>query len=362
MRKKILFEVYPKSKDLQKQWFVQFWIDSTYPKRIKLHVPNAPDVQTRMDLAHQIITDIQSNGYVPKVKRTVKLKADVVTLLRDQFLERKDSLRRKTKCCYESVLKNYDAFLIGKNPMDKNIGKDFLKEISLRGKKNSTVNKHRVVLKSLYAGLVEDEVLSFNPFDSTKKLHNNSTGSQYFKIRQIEELKQYMHANQLEFLWKAVIWIFYCYIRPGELRLVKVGDVDFDEWRIFMRGTISKNKKDEWIAIPDALKAYIAPLCLYQCPPNYYLVGKDGTPSPEPVAYNWWSRHHLVMLRALNYSERYNLYSWKHSGVCHAYRNGMDLRELQVQLRHHSLEMVAIYLKSMGANDMPSARAKAPKI
>jgi integrase len=251
---------------------------------------------------------------------------------------------------------------VGKDVNDKNIGKLFLKEIMLSGKKNATVNKHRVVLKSFYAGLVEDEILSFNPFDKTKKLNNNSTGSQYFKIRQIEELKQYMHASQLEFLWKAVVWIFYCYIRPGELRLVKVGDVDFDEWKVFMRGEISKNKKDEWIAIPDALKAYIAPMCLYQYDANFYLVGRDGLPSSEPVPTNWWSRHHLEMLRTLNYSERYNFYSWKHSGVCHAYRNGMDLRELQVQLRHHSLEMVAIYLKSMGANDMPSARSKAPKI
>jgi integrase len=363
MRKKILFEVYPKSKDLQKRWFVQFWTElDNNPKRIKLHIPNVPDAQSRMQIAQQIISDIQTNGYVPQVQKQVKHQSDVVTLLRSKFLERKPSLRRKTIFCYETVLSNYDAFISGKDANDKNIGKLFLKEISLSGKKNATVNKHRVVLKSFYAGLVEDEILSFNPFGKTTKLSNDSSGSQYFKKRQIQQIKQYIHTNHFQFLWMPIQWQYYCFIRPGELRQVRVGDVDWDDWRIFMRKEISKNKKDEWVMIPDGFRKELENLNLHHFPQNFYLIGADGLPSAKPVAQNYWSRHHFTVLRNLNFSERYNFYSWKHTGVCHAFKNDMDLRELQTQLRHHSLEMVAIYLKSMGANDMEDARKKHPVI
>lgn len=359
MRKKILFEVYPKSQDLTKQWFVQFWTEiDKKPKRVKLYVANSPDAKTRTELADQIIVDIQKNGYKLHTQKLLKQETDLATLLCERFLERKPTLRRKTILCYESIFKCYDAFLKKEIDNDKNIGKNYLKTLALNGLKPATINKHRVVLSSLYAELVEDDVLPDNPFKKTKKLKNNSTGSQYFKTRQISELKKYMFNNELEFLWRAVVWIYYCFIRPAELRLTLVGDVDFDEWRIFLRKEISKNKKSEWVTIPDALKDYLIPLRLHEYPANFYLVGKDGLPAEKPVPFNWWSRHHLDMLRKLNYPSMYNFYSWKHTGVCMSYRAGLDLRQLQLQLRHHSLDMVAVYLKSMGVGDMTEARTK----
>lgn len=42
------------------------------------------------------------------------------------------------------------------------------------------------------------------------------------------------------------------------------------------------------------------------------------------------------------------LYSWKHIGVVRAFQAGLNIKLLQELLRHHSLEMTDIYLKSLG--------------
>jgi integrase len=56
------------------------------------------------------------------------------------------------------------------------------------------------------------------------------------------------------------------------------------------------------------------------------------------------------LTRDLNLSKDYTLYSWKHSGVVAAYKAGIDIKTIQSQCRHQSLEQTDIYLKSLGLN------------
>jgi integrase len=42
------------------------------------------------------------------------------------------------------------------------------------------------------------------------------------------------------------------------------------------------------------------------------------------------------------------LYSWKHTGVVQAYKNGVDIKAIQLQCRHYSIEQTDVYLKSLG--------------
>jgi integrase len=81
------------------------------------------------------------------------------------------------------------------------------------------------------------------------------------------------------FLWSAVRWVFYQFIRPDELRNLKISDIDFDDWKIKVKATSAKNSRSVWMPIVDGLKAELQPLSLYQYPQNYYVIGLDGLPS-----------------------------------------------------------------------------------
>ena len=45
-------------------------------------------------------------------------------------------------------------------------------------------------------------------------------------------------------LWLMLRMLFNCFIRPRELRFLKIGDIDFIAGRVKIRAEISKNKKD----------------------------------------------------------------------------------------------------------------------
>lgn len=57
------------------------------------------------------------------------------------------------------------------------------------------------------------------------------------------------------------------------------------------------------------------------------------------------------MLKDLNITGRYGFYSWKHTGAVMAVKGGINIKDLQLQLRHHSLDMVNEYLKNLGVTD-----------
>jgi integrase len=83
-------------------------------------------------------------------------------------------------------------------------------------------------------------------------------------------------------------------------------------------------------------------------PQDWFLFGRGMKPGPVSLSRNMVSKRHSEVLRSLNYPSDLTLYSWKHTGVVAAYKAGIDLYSIMRQLRHHSLDMTQIYLKSLG--------------
>jgi integrase len=121
--------------------------------------------------------------------------------------------------------------------------KDFLHYVKTDLQRhNTTRNQYRVNLKHLFALLKEREVIEKNPFDKTKKLPTVKTSKKPYNKQQQSLLKDYISSANCE-LWLAVQFIYYCFIRPNELRQLKLEDIDLEQGKIFVRGEIAKNKK-----------------------------------------------------------------------------------------------------------------------
>jgi len=81
----------------------------------------------------------------------------------------------------------------------------------------------------------------------------------------------------------------------------------------------------------------------------YFLFGKDLKASKYKASTNAAYSRHVKALTAVGvHGQGYDLYSWKHTGVVNAYKAGMDVKAIQAQGRHHSLEMTDIYLRGLG--------------
>jgi hypothetical protein len=71
---------------------------------------------------------------------------------------------------------------------------------------------------------------------------------------------------------------------------------------------------------------------------------------------------HTKVLDDLKIRGNYAFYSWKHTGVVKAVMSGINIKELQLQLRHHSLDMVNEYLKNLGILQSKSIIERFPSI
>lgn len=147
-------------------------------------------------------------------------------------------------------------------------------------------------------------------------------------------------------LWLACEILYYCAIRPGtEMRLLKVGDIDFNKKTICIRAELAKNKTTETVLFPYELLEHMLSLNVHMYDKNLYLFGKYGTPSACPMGKNTMRNRFNHYRELLHISEDKKFYSWKHSGALSAIDNGATIYDVKDQLRHKSIMTTEEYLK-----------------
>ena len=270
--------------------------------------------------------------------------------------KRRIRVRQSTFSKYKGQIKVFENYLQKNNltalplgQFSNDIATDFLSQLVLKNSKsNNTYNSYLQLLKSIFSSFVRDKKIIENPFENIAPLPKQSKPAPYFKDWQIEKIKAAV-IDESPQLWLFIQFIYYCFIRPKELRLLQLKHINFEAAQIFVPSHISKNGKNSYVTIPQALFCQIKHfewLCL-----DSYLFAKNGAPGLYPVSVNWAKTEHKKIMLKLDFSEDYKLYGWKHTGAIKFARGGGLLKDLQLQLRHHSLEQVNTYLQGMGANE-----------
>jgi integrase len=85
-------------------------------------------------------------------------------------------------------------------------------------------------------------------------------------------------------------------------------------------------------------------------------------PGPKYLPVNYFSNKHREILRRLNFSTDFALYSWKHTGAKAMATKTGNVKELQMQLRHHDLNTTDIYLKSLGIMEFSGIKTNFPAL
>lgn len=208
-----------------------------------------------------------------------------------------------------------------------------------------TVNGHIAYLKSLFQILVEREVIGKNPFRGIAKHKESSSRKNLaFSPQQIEKIKKIVETKDPE-LWLFIQFIYYCFLRPNEIRLLEHRYFNLDEGKIFVPSSISKNGKDGHVSIPEGFTKILKQSKVFHSKKRFIFEAKEGD---RPYSKNVMSERFRKAIKDLKLEKDYTLYSWKHSGVVAAYQAGVDIKSIQNQCRHHSLEQTDIYLKSLG--------------
>jgi len=346
----------PTDLDINKRWFLECL--SPGPANTKNrtyiygHINKGKTVNERLQIANDLISSLEKNGAVNKTEKSILQTAlDVASL----------QMRFKTISAYQTVITYFLEYLGKRN--DKNVSTEMINNflIWLQSRKiiNNTIAKYRNTLHTLYNKAIEQQLTEYNPVKKVKNIKREPKSLMYFSDAQMLKLKNEISTENKQ-LWFGIQLLFYCFIRPTEQRSLRVCDVNLDYSFIEIPAEISKNKKTQKVVIPEVFLKDLQ--FLRKCNKNHFLLSKDMAPGKNQIGIKWLNEQHNKFLKKLEITGRYAFYSWKHTGVVKCVQKGLNIRDIQNQLRHHSLDMVQEYLKNLGVLQSIDLKNKYPEL
>lgn len=338
--------------DISKRWRVEYWTPTHNGhgiERVVLYgnINKGTTPEDRHRLANELIASLQLQRPQEKTMMTKVMEAGRL------------EWRTKTISTYKTVVLKYETFLHKQQAelASSETINQFLRDMQDKGAKVGTIFKYRYILYALYERAVAMKLCSVNPVEKVAQMKREPQSLAYFSTAQIYRIKRECEHTQL---WLSIRLLFYCFIRPGEQRLLRVGDINFEQSYIEIRAEISKNRKTQKVAIPAHFLEEIQYLKQYSN--NTYVISRSGAPGDVCVAANWMNNEHSKVLNKLQIRGNYAVYSWKHTGVVACVKAGLNIRDIQNQLRHHSLDMVQEYLKGLGVLQSEDLMNRYPKL
>lgn len=328
--------------DLSKKWYVEFKKDG---RRLKLYrgINKFSTAEARRKAARKLIAELRSE----QKRRTTKLEIAIWEYIN----VRKDNWAQKTYEQYRSCANVFIEFMGGRE-----LTPDLAEEFCLRiraGRHPTTYNRYISYLKQLLNATGYEFISA-----DLQKVKATQTPARYFQKYQAQRLLRKLDEDLPE-VGLFVRFIYYCFLRPNEIRQLRHCDILYEDWQIRVPSHVSKNRKTQMVIIPKPFVPYVKPLM--QEPPGAYIF-PNKKHDDQPLGKNHMYRKHKQALNELGFGSEYTLYSWKHTGAVMAAKAGVSVKEIQLQLRHHSLDQTDQYLRQMGVQDLSDLDRKFPEL
>jgi integrase/recombinase XerD len=188
----------------------------------------------------------------------------------------------------------------------------------------------------------------------------NIDGIKYFNQQQIKLLRRAVRdqavldidRNQVTAVreWMAIDLITCTGLRVAEAANVRCGDLKagYGECALFVRN--GKGSKSRTVQIPESLKRHLKQFIAWKAsrneatdPDDYLFIGQRGPWTAQAV-----QQLTKKYLKALGlYENEKSVHALRHSYAVEFYRQGKDLRALQKQLGHSSVQTTQIYADVM---------------
>ncbi|MCE7063832.1 site-specific integrase [Dyadobacter sp. CY326] len=362
-----------RNKDLKQVWYVEFYAwDEVTSKLVRKRTSismNFRDVKSRTAEGNRLVracNDLLKKGYHFK-KQAADLKPDAIKK-NDDLIKALEfilsatsvSVSAKTIISYQAAINKLKLFADKRSLYisefksgDAILFRDFM----LNNLKNSarTANNTTQFLLSMFSKYQERTGIEINPF-KVKSLKEPATMKNVAftdEDKATVEKELMLHHPELYLFTRM---IYYGFIRPGEILKLQFGHVRMQEGYVLVHGLMSKSGKTETAQIIPALAHELQTRMVFM-KPDYYLFSAGMKPGKFPLSKQVPFRRHEKVLEKLGLIQKgYTLYSWKHTGAVKAYKAGVGIKELQGLLRHSSIQITDIYLKSLGLRTDPNIK------
>lgn len=231
----------------------------------------------------------------------------------------------------------------------KNI-RAYLAELNADAKKRRTVRRRISSLRSFFAYLEKEGILSSSPLEGVESPKLDKTLPVSMNYAQVERLlAQPDISSYLGLRDRAIMELFYSSgLRISELASLDRSQIDASSGVLRVLG---KGKKERIVPVTKTALDWIN---RYLEHPERYLDGEDHQAEKDPraVFLNKWGerlttrsidRNFKEYLRGSGLVERITPHTIRHTIATHWLENGMDLKTIQMLLGHSSLATTTIY-------------------
>ena len=170
-----------------------------------------------------------------------------------------------------------------------------------------------------------------------------------FNMDERQRLKEAILPKQ-PYLWLACELMYYSAIRPGEIRLLKVGDVNPEKREITIRNSIAKNKRSQTVGITQETLDLMQRLGVFQYDKELYLFAHGWVPGDKPLGKSTLRERFAVYRKQLGIDGMHHFYSWKHSGLTDMLENGASIMTVKDHARHSNIDTTMRYAKKHAPN------------
>ena len=344
------------------EWRIVFYVINPVLQKLvrkRIRIKKVKNQTERLKYAKRMCAEINSKlerGWNPIIeqeapKSFAPLKKVFEAYVNNMEREVKSgSLRPDTFRSYKSFIQNIIHFIDLKFTkdlysinFDRHFVATFLDWVYFE-KNNSprTHNNYLLFLRTLANYLIQRGYMSKNPCDGILAKKINKKVREVIPLTTRNHIKTYLEHNNPAFL-TLCLTTYYCFIRRTEICKLKVKDVHLHKGYIIINSENSKNRKTEPVTIPDAFLPALSTHLAKASNSDYLFSDSDFAPGREPLNPKRISDQWSKMRKELKFSNTYQFYSLKDTGITELLNTGIPAIKVRDQARHHDLKITESY-------------------
>lgn len=321
--------------------------------RFRNRVPKMSNKKERLRFAQKMIDTLNEqlySGWSPYMGNLTEVKT--IDYCFDYYLktlskELSDGVKRKSTCdnykhfitAFTEYLSIYQKNVKFISDISTLICDHFLDRIYIEKEKSArTYNFYLMCMRTFFNFCLSKGFINENPVKNTKsKTIKEKTR---VVLNEKEKAKLALLKEENFHFYVFCMTTYYCFIRPNELKKLKVENVNIEKNYITIPSSISKNRKTENVTIPnifiEELKEHIG-----KASKDLFLFGKKFVPGKQAVTnlfYHWEN-----VRKKYGFRKEVQFYSLKDTGITDMLNAGVPAIKVRDQARHSDLKITEIY-------------------
>ena len=321
--------------------------------RFRNRVPKMSNKKERLRFAQKMIETLNEqlySGWSPYMGNLTEVKT--IDYCFDYYLktlskELSDGVKRKSTCNnYKHFITAFTEYLsiYQKNAkfisdISTLICDHFLDRIYIEKEKSArTYNFYLMCMRTFFNFCLSKGFIKENPVKNTKSKTIKEKTRVVLNQKEKKQL-QLLREDNFHF-YVFCMTTYYCFIRPNELKKLKVEHVNIEKSYITIPSSISKNRKTENVTIPnifiEELKEHIG-----KASKDLFLFGKKFVPGKQAVTNLFY--HWEKVRKEYHFRKEVQFYSLKDTGITDMLNAGVPAIKVRDQARHSDLKITEIY-------------------